>query len=335
MDKNISKRLIQTGIGMVVILIIGTAGYYLLTDQKNDLFNCFYMTVITITTIGYDEIIDLSDYKSARVFTVFLAFAGIGLLTYFVSTVSAIIIEGHLRESYKKRKMEKELNKLEGHYIICGISNHSFHLIEELNDTGRKSVFVEIDGSVIHQVTKKFPSQFYVEGDATNDDVLIKAGVKKAKGLFAATNQDNLNLVISLSARRLNPEVKIVSLCVNHSNMDKIKMAGADIVVSANYIGGLRMVSEMVRPTVTTFLDEMMRDKNKNLRIEQVELNENLRGKVIGDLNVNSLKDTLLIALKTDGSWIFKPEDKIEIKKGDALIVMTTPEEREILEKFN
>jgi len=331
----IIKRLLLTGIATLLMLIVGTVGYWYLTDQKQDLFICFYMTVITITTIGYNEVIDLTNYRGARIFTVFLAFSGIGLLTYFVSTVSALIIEGHLKESYKKRKMDKEIGKLEDHYIICGISNHSFHLIEELNDTGRKNVFVEIDGSVIHQVIKKFPSQYYVEGDATNDDVLVKTGIKRAKGLFAATNQDNLNLVISLSARRLNPGIKIVSLCVNHSNMDKIKMAGADIVVSANYIGGLRMVSEMVRPTVTSFLDEMMRDKNKNLRIEQVDLNYNLKGKKIGDLNVNSLKDTLLIALKSDDLWVFKPEDNVEIKNGDSLIVMTTPEERAVLEKFN
>lgn len=331
----ITKRLLLTGIGTIIILIIGTVGYWYLTDQKQDLFICFYMTVITITTIGYGEVIDMSNYRGARIFTVFLAFSGIGLLTYFVSTVSALIIEGHLKESFKKRKMEKEIGKLEGHYIICGISNHSFHLIEELNNTGRKNVFIEIDGSVIHQVIKKFPSQFYIEGDATNDDVLLKTGIKRAKGLFAATNQDNLNLIISLSARRINPEIKIVSLCVNHSNMDKIKLAGADIVVSANYIGGLRMVSEMVRPTVTSFLDEMMRDKNKNLRVEQVELNDNLQGKKIGDLNVNSLKDTLLIALKSNGLWVFKPEDSTEIKSGDTLIVMTTPEERAVLEKFN
>jgi len=331
----ITKRLFLTGIGTLIMLVVGTVGYWYLTGQKQDLFICFYMTVITITTIGYNEVIDLTNYRGARIFTMFLAFSGIGLLTYFVSTVSALIIEGHLKESYKKRKMEKEIGKLEGHYIICGISNHSFHLIEELNDTGRKNVFVEVDGSVIHQVIKKFPSQYYIEGDATNDDVLVKTGIGRAKGLFAATNQDNLNLVISLSARRLNPDIKIVSLCVNHSNMDKIKLAGADIVVSANYIGGLRMASEMVRPTVTSFLDEMMRDKNKNLRIEQVDLNSSLAGKNIGDLKVNSLKDTLLIALKTDGLWVFKPEDNIEIKSGDSLIVMTTPEERTVLEKFN
>ncbi|MEO6695291.1 MAG: NAD-binding protein [Ignavibacteria bacterium] len=331
----IAKRLLITGIATIAVLVIGTFGYWYLTDQTQDPFDCFYMTVITITTIGYSEIIDLENHKGARLFTIFLAFSGIGLLTYFVSTVSALIIEGHLKESYKKRRMDKEIGKLEGHYIICGVSNHSFHLIEELNNTERKNVFVEVDNSVIHQVIKKFPSQYYIEGDATNDDVLIKAGIIKAKGLFAATNQDNLNLVISLSARRLNPEIKIVSLCVNHANMDKIKLAGADIVVSANYIGGLRMVSEMVRPAVTSFLDEMLKDKDKNLRIEQIDLNNNLKGKMISDLNVNSLKHTLLIALKTNNTLIFKPEDNTEIKAGDSLIVMTSPEDREMLEKFN
>jgi voltage-gated potassium channel len=103
------------------VLIIGTFGYYFLTDETNDLFSCFYMTVITITTIGFDEVIDLQDHRGARVFTVFLAFAGIGLLTYFVTTLSTIIIEGHLRESYRKLKMEKTISKYQDHYIICGV----------------------------------------------------------------------------------------------------------------------------------------------------------------------------------------------------------------------
>ncbi len=328
MENVLIRRLLLTGIGILCITIIGTFGYYFLTDRTNDLFSCFYMTVITITTIGFGEVIDLASHPGARQFTILIAISGIGLLTYFVSTTSAIIIEGHLRETFKKRRMEKTIHHLHNHYIICGFGRHSTHLIDELIATKRENVFIEIDPGVIKLALKKYPMQNYVEGDATSDEVLMKAGIDRATGLFAATTNDNLNLVISLSARRLNPNIKIVALCSTHSNMEKLKIAGADQVVSPNYIGALRMASEMVRPAVTTFLDVMLRDKDKNLRIEQVDLDERHEGKTFGELKIEEFKDTLLVAIKSNDEIIFKPNDDFKISPGDSLIVMTTPEER-------
>jgi voltage-gated potassium channel len=206
------------------------------------------------------------------------------------------------------------------------------HLIEELVATKRESLFIELDPDVIKQVIRKYPMQKYIEGDATNDDTLVKAGVERAKGLFAATTDDNMNLVISLSAKRLNPSLKVVALCTIHNNQDKLKMAGADQIVSPNYIGGMRMASEMLRPTVTQLLDVMLRGREKNLRIEQIDMNEKNEGKKLGELKLGDLKDTLLIALKSNDELIFKPDDEYVIKNGDSLVVMTTPDERIKLE---
>ncbi|MEO8664509.1 MAG: potassium channel protein [Ignavibacteria bacterium] len=331
MDSTLGKRLLQAGGALLIILLIGTTGYFLITKGQIDIFTCLYMTVVTITTIGY-EIINLEQYEGARAFTMFLAFAGIGLLTYFVSTISAIIIEGHLRESYKKRKMEKTITRLHDHYIVCGVGKHAMHIIDELIATERHCVFIEIDPVIIKEVRKKFPMQLYIEGDSTSDEVLTKAGVQNAKGLFASTMDDNLNLVISLSAKRLNPKIKIVSLCLNHSNQEKLKIAGADTIVSPNYIGGLRMASEMLRPGVTTFLDVMLRDKDKNIRIEQIDITEEHKGKTIGQLKIDDLKDTLLLGVNSNGDFLFKPQDSYEVTPGDSLIVMTSPEERIKLE---
>lgn len=330
-----TKRFLYTGISLILILISGTFGFWLLTQRQNSLFDCFYFTVITITTIGFNETIDLKDYTGARLFTIFIAFSGIALLTYFVSNVSAIFIEGHLKETFKKRKMEKTIHKLNNHYIICGIGRHSLHLLEEMSQTKRDYVLIDISKETIDRVLAKFPGENYIEGDATNDDILNKAEIKKAKGLFATTTDDNLNLVISLSARRLNPDITIVSLCNNHNNLIKIKMAGADKVVSTNFIGGMRMASEMFRPTVTEVLDTMLRGQNKNLRIEQVEMNEVHIGNTISELRLDQFKNTLLLALRTEGEIFFKPDEEYRIKSGDALIIMTTPDERIKLESLN
>ncbi|MEO8210163.1 MAG: potassium channel protein [bacterium] len=328
MDLTLKTRLYQTGFAVIVLLTIGTLGYYFLTDGNYDLFTCFYMSVITVTTIGFDEIIDLEHFTGARPFTVFIAFAGVVILTYFISTVSAVIIGGHYRENYKKRKMQKNIMDTKGHYIICGIDSHSNHLIEELMSTQRDSVCIELDPDVIKNLVKKYPSQKYVEGDATHEDILIKAGVKNAAGLFAATNDDNINLVISLLTRRLNPAIRIISLCITHGNKDKIMLAGADNVVSPNYIGGMRMAAEMFRPIVTSFFDTILRDTNNNLRLEQITLKENYHGKRLVELKLGEFKDSLFIAIKSNDELIFKPEDDFEVKQGDLLLIMTTPLER-------
>lgn len=332
MKTEAKRKLILTFFALIVILITGTFGYWFLTGRENNLFLCFYMTVITITTIGFGEVIDMHNFYEARIFTVFLAFTGIGLLTYFVSTISVLIIEGEIRESYKRKKMEKEISKFENHYVICGVSRHSYHLIEELIDTKRESVFIEISRNVINNTLEKYPDLNYLEGDATSDEVLLKAGIMNASGLFVSTSDDNTNLVICLSARQLNPGLKIVSLCMNHNNSDKMKLAGANNVISPNYIGGLRMASEMLRPSVTSFLDTLQKYKNKKLRIEQIELKDKFSDKKLIDLRLEDFKNTLVIALMKNDEWIFKPEDDLEIEVNDVLIVMTTPEERVKLE---
>ena len=228
--------------------------------------------------------------------------------------------------------MEKEIIKFENHYVICGVSRHSYHVIEELIDTNRESVFIEISRNVINNTLEKYPDLNYLEGDATSDEVLLKAGIMNASGLFVSTSDDNTNLVICLSARQLNPGLKIVSLCMNHNNSDKMKLAGANNVISPNYIGGLRMASEMLRPSVTNFLDTLQKYKNKKLRIEQIELKDKFSNKKLIDLRLEDFKNTLVIALMKNDEWIFKPDDDIDIETDDVLIVMTTPEERVKLE---
>lgn len=328
MDPILKKRLIQTSLAMLFVFAFGTFGYYYITDAAYSLFTCFYMTVLTVTTIGFDEIIDLKNYQAGRPFTVFIAFTGIGILTYFVSNVAAVIVEGNLKESYKKRKMEKSLSKCKDHYVICGAGTHAIHIIEEIDRTQRECVLIDINPDSIAKILQSYPEQNYINGDATHDDILNKANVKIAKGLFATTNDDNQNLVITLLAKRLNPDLRIVSLCGSRENQYKIKLAGADVVISPNYMGGIRMASEMLRPVVTHFLDIMLSDAYRNLRMEEINLNNEFAGKKISDLKLEDYKDTLFIALKSGEELIFKPENDYEIKSGDLLLIITTPEDR-------
>lgn len=154
---------------------------------------------------------------------------------------------------------------------------------------------------------------------------MIKAGIQKAKGLFVSTSNDNVNLVICLSARQFNKNIKIVSICTNYFNTDKMKLAGADNVISPNYIGGLRMVSEILKPDVTDFLDTMQNYKNNKIRFEQIDLYDRYNNKKIKDLRIDEFKNTIFTALKRNNKWLFNTDNDLQIESKDVLIIMTTP----------
>jgi len=263
-----------------------------------------------------------------------IAFTGIGILTYVLSTITAFTVEGELKATFRRRKMEKKIERLKNHYIVCGVGQVGLHIINELYATGRNSAIITQNEEHISRLEERFPGQVYIEGDPIEDIVLKKAGIEKAIGLFAAMDDDNKNLIISLSARQMNPNLKIVASCHNNMNAEKMKRAGANAVVSSTLIGGLRMASEMIRPTVVTFLDTMLRDTNTNLRIEETPLPDSLEGKQLKDLNLKQFKDTLLLAVRTKIGWIYNPDETYTIGKDNSLIIMTTPNERTSIEKY-
>ncbi|WP_340138011.1 TrkA family potassium uptake protein [Dissulfurispira thermophila] len=186
----------------------------------------------------------------------------------------------------------------------------------------------------MEKILEIFHEKVYIEGDATDSDTLLKAGIMEAKGLFAVSGDDNQNLVISLTAKQLNPNIRVVARCHDLKNMEKMKKAGADAVVSPTFIGGLRMASEMVRPTVVSFLDIMLRDKEKNLRVEEIPVPESIIGKTIANLQLDKYPNVLLLAVRTKDNWIFNPPEDYLIKPENVLIFMSTPQERQELERI-
>jgi len=328
------KKFLVAGAALLILVFGATVVYWAIAGDSYSMLDCLYMTVITISTIGYSEIIDLSGNNFGRIFTMIIAFTGIGILTYVISTITSFTVEGELKATFRRRKMEKKIERLKDHYIVCGVGQVGLHIINELYATDRNSVVVAQDGERISRLEERFPEQVYVEGDPIDDTVLKKAGIEKALGLFAAMDDDNKNLVISLSARQINPDIKVVASCHNNMNAEKMKKAGATAVVSPTLIGGLRMASEMIRPTVVTFLDTMLRDTNKNLRIEETPLLDSFEGKQLKDLNLKQYKNTLLLAVRTKIGWIYSPNETHTIGKGTSLIIMTTPQERLSIERY-
>lgn len=228
--------------------------------------------------------------------------------------------------------MEIKAQKQKGHYIVCGIGGVAVHIVRELYETKRPLVIVDMSSDNLKKFSEEFPDTICIQGDATDNSILSKAGIEKAVGIFATTDDDNENLVISLCAKQLNPHIRVVARCNEIKNQDKLKKAGADAVISPTYIGGLRMASEMIRPTVVSFLDIMLRDTSKKLRVEEIPIPDKYTGKDLASLNLKRFRDVLLLAVRSEEKWKYNPPEDHLIKSNDKLILMTSPEERLALE---
>lgn len=328
------RKILLAFLSIITILAIGTVAFHYIGKGQYSIVDCLYMTFITISTIGFTEVIDMSGNPGARVFTILLAMFGIATLTYILSNFTAFVIEGELNEVFRRRKMEKIINKVKNHYIVCGIDGVGYHIVNELFETNRPHIIVDMDRDKIERMLENFHERVFVQGDASESETLRRAGIEKAAGLFAATGDDKNNLVISLTAKQLNPNIKVVARCGDMRNAKKIKKAGADAVISPTLIGGMRMASEMIRPTAVSFLDEMLRDKEKKLRIEGLNISGLTVGKSITDLNIRDYPDTLIVAVKkVNDDWVYNPADNYVFQTGDSLVIMSTPEERTKLEK--
>jgi len=319
-------------VAIVILVVIASFGYWLISGREYSFFDSFYMTMITLTTIGYGEIIDLSNNPGGRLFTIIIALTGISLMTYILTNLTAMIVEGKLTDPLRRRRMENKVQKLKDHYIVCGVGSIGSNIVNELHATMRQFVMLDTSAAVLQNYAKELPDAVFFEGDATDNEVLIKAGIERAAGIFASTPDDNQNLVISLSARQLNHGIRIVARCSDIKNHGKLMKAGADAVISPTHIGALRMSSEMVRPTAVSFLDIMLRDASRNLRVEEVYIPDNHVGKNIGSLNLKRFTGTLVLAVRSEGNWTYNPPESHIFKPGDTLIVMTNPEERHKLQ---
>jgi len=288
-------------------------------------FQALFHTVITLSTVGYGELPGMEDTPAARAFSIALIVLGAGVMVYFASVVTALLVEGELRELLRRNRMKKGIDRLERHVIVCGIGRTGHHVIKELFATQTPFVCIDADAEKMAQLREEMPGLAYVVGDATEDEVLEAAGIARARGVVAALTDDRDNLYVTLTARSLNPSLRIVAKAVEASAEPKLRKAGADKVVSTNMIGGLRLASEMIRPNVTEFLDLMLRDPQHVLRIEETTIPATsvLVGKSLGAAQFRKVCDVLVIAVRTrDGKHQFNPGAEHVLEAGSTLIVL-------------
>jgi voltage-gated potassium channel len=311
------RRFIVAVALVFLVASFGTAGYMLIEDWN--FTDSLYMTVITLASVGFKEVHDLSFF--GRIFTIILIIGGVGTVAYALGTGAKIILEGELQEVYGRRRLEKRIKELKDHYIVCGYGRMGKIICRELKEKNIKFVIVEKQPD-IHRDSDDL---LVFIGDATNDEILKELGIEKAKGLVSVLPTDAENLFVVLSARELNASLFIVARAGEEGSEKKLVRAGADKVVSPYHIGGLRIAHTVLKPAVVDFIEFATKSGNIDLQMEEVLISKasSLVGKSLDECGIGRELGIIIVAIKKpDGEMKFNPTFKSAIKSGDTLIAL-------------
>ncbi|MBT3355683.1 MAG: potassium channel protein [Candidatus Scalindua sp.] len=327
--KTFRKKLIISLILFIIVLLSGTAGYYFIEGWE--VFDSLYMTVITLSTVGFHEVEPLS--RTGKAFTIGLIFFSLGVVAFAVNYGLKAIFEGEIQDVFGRRKLKKALDSLENHYIVCGYGRMGKVICKELKHKGIQTVIVEKE----RQELDVDDDAIIVYGDATRDDLLKSVGIEKAKGLISVLDSDAQNLYVVLSARGLNKSLFIVARANEEGADYKLTRAGADKVVSPYHIGGIRIAHTILKPTVVDFLELTAKAGNMEIQIEEVVVEEasSLAGKTIKEADIRAKNWVVIVALKKEnGKILFNPRANIQIEAGDKVAVIGEPEHFAQFEKM-
>lgn len=319
------------------VFAAGTLGFWLIGEGHWGWLDCAYMVSITLTGVGYGEILEPMT-QGARLFAMGLMWAGVGVVLYAVSTVTAFVVESRMSAIFRERKMEARLREMQGHTIVCGAGQVGRHVMGEMAATGRALAVIDDDPARAEWVRENFPAAGVVVGDATEEEVLKLAGLARAAGLVAALKDDSRNMLITVQARFAYPQIRIGVRCGQNNLVDKFYRAGADYVVNPDFIGGMRIASEMIRPQVVSFLDRMLRGKDPTVRVDEVTLaaGSELVGRTLGQAGLRERTGLAPIAVKPaqGEDFVYNPEPEMALEAGTVLIVIGAPGQTALLRQL-
>ena len=324
-----SARRVLWGIGALIATIaIGVIGYMLIEGWS--FLDSLYMTITTITTVGYREVYPLSD--GGRIFTIFLIIGGVGGAIYTLTGIIQYIIEGNLGTTWWRRRMQNKITNLKGHFILCGFGRVGEEIARTFKEEGIPFVIIENRPECMTRLENT--EYLFLQGDATRDEVLKEAGIERARGLVAAVGTDADNTYITLSARGLCPNLFIEARASDEEAEKKLSRAGANRIVSPNSIGARRMAMLAMRPAVVDFIDTVTYGRGRELQLENVDIGQNSQLAGLAIKAARSATDITVLAMKKkSGQLVLNPSDEETIEDGDQLVVIGTKEQLATLEK--
>jgi voltage-gated potassium channel len=324
---------IKLGVSIIVIIVL-SATFGLMYVEHWDFFTALYVVVITISTVGYGDITP-STFEG-KVLTLIYIICGAGAMAYTFASIASFIIEGQFKKILRLRKMQNKLNRVNNHYIICGFGKIGKIVAKRFDKAGVPFVVIDMDEKALMNEIDSFKNLMYIVGDATSDDVLHRAGVKRAKGLIAVVNSDAENLFITLSAKEFNPNIYVVAKAEKDATIDKLLKAGADRAVSPYSIGGMRIAEMSLRPEILDFVSTLM-DSTQDMEIGRftVSPQSNVVGKTLHDSNIRQITGATILAIKKkNDSAIVNPSPDIVLDSEDVIYAFGTKKQLEELKKM-
>ncbi len=326
--RRIRRRLARFGVVLGAVVTVGTLGYMLLEGWN--FFESLYMTVITLSTVGFSEVRPLSPV--GRLFTTGMIVAGVGAVTYLFAAISQYIVSGELTGSIRKARMQQRIDDLSGHFVICGYGRVGQQVQLDLERKGKQCVVVEANEDALGDAP---PGTLVVVGDAADDDVLLRAGIERAAGLVAATGDDATNLFVALSAHTLNLDLPIVARANDPATEPKLIRAGATHVISPYTLSGRRIARQLLYPSVTDFLDVVMHSGGLELWLEECHIaaGSDLHDKTAHEAEVRKLTGANVLAVRRhdQGAIMTNPPVEMRFEPGDVLIALGTRSQLEAL----
>lgn len=304
---------------LVAIVSLGTVGYSFIEGWP--LFDSLYMTIITLATVGFREVAPLSDQGKA--FTILLIVFGASIIAYSAGSLIRFTVEGQLRQIMGRKKVEKQIGKIEAHYIICGYGRIGNLICKEFQAKPLPFVVVEKDPDLCAKLAEE--GVLFVQGDATDDETLETAGIRRAKGLITAVTSDTENVYITLTARGLNPSLFILARSGEEGSELKLRRAGASKVISPYVIGATRMAQAILRPSVVDFIEIATAGHNLELQLEEIRIRNGSRlaGKNLINSGIRKDLGIIIVGIKKgDGNMVFNPASETLIEAGDVLITL-------------
>lgn len=318
---------------VIASLVLGALGFKILFPEESFL-RLLYMTGITLTTVGYGDILGVEKSPAAIIYTLFIMISGMGIVLYSTSLVTAFIVEGNLKNAFSLERVRRRIKKMENHYIICGVGETGKHVVKEMVESKVPCVVIEYSEEKRNEILEEFPHLSIIAGDATLDHVLEEAGISRAKGLVATLSNDKDNLYLTVSAKMLRPGLSIVARAVELTMIKKLKRAGASRVVSPNFLGGLQMASEILRPNVTNFVERILRGEDRSIRVEEIQVpgGSEIIGKSLGQVNLfESCGISILAIGRNLDQYFYTPGPDFVVEQGDVLLYIGNEEQEKKL----
>ena len=310
---------------LIAVIVTGVAGYMMLLNVG--FIDALYMTAITISTVGYGEVGEMTD--AAKLFSIYIIFSGLSVFGYGITSLISLFFEGELKEAWRKKRMESKINELKDHYIVCGAGDVGRTVIKCFRDSAVNFVVIEENEKRVEELGQA--GILTILGNATHEDILQKAGIANAKGIVCGLPTDAENVFIVLTARQMNDDIYIVSKATEQSAHKKLLKAGADKTISPNEIGGQRIAALIIRPSVISFLDVITRAGDVTLDLEEVVISphSSLVGKRLFEAKIPEQTGLIILALKEKGERNFKfnPSSNEMLNDGDTMVVLGTNEQ--------